>query len=427
MRFKKLKRVMLTAALVAPVLAMAGNHGLVFTDQSWRLPADGSLGDTSSIDVDPIDVDGDGDLDLFIAEGTAGPSGRPNRLLINDGAGRFADQSSARLPPAIDNSSRSAAGDVDGDGDLDIIVGNLGPEQLLINDGTGHFADGSARLPPPPPLFEGISAEAALVDVDGDGDLDVAVANENPFLPGALQGAQNRLYINDGTGGFTDQTATRLPAATDQTGGLVAGDLDGDGDLDLIFLNRGQDRVYLNDGAGVFVDATATRMPAVDDTTRSGALADFDGDGDLDLVVANSRGEAPRRYTNTGGYLAEVEFSRSTFAHETMTSVEAADLDGDGDLDLVFADAGGFLAGHGFVGGQSRLFRNDGHGRFTDRTARALPAALLPTTDLAVGDLDGDGDLDLALANSGGPEAILIQRGDGRHGDDDRDDDHDDD
>jgi len=402
-----------SVALLAPLVALAGGGGIKFTDAPDRVPADSSPPDTSSIDVDLIDVDADGDLDLFVAEGTAGPAGRPNRLLINDGAGAFTDESAARLPPLVSNSSRSDFGDVDGDGDLDLLVANLGPEELLLNDGHGVFVNASAQLPPPPSFLQGISAEGRLLDVDGDGDLDALIANENPFAPGELAGGQDRLYVNDGTGHFTDQTATRLPAINDQTGGFATGDIDGDGDADVIVLNRGQDRVFVNDGAGGFSDQTAARLPTTSDTSRAGALADLDDDGDLDLLVANSRGELPRRYTNDGaGVFTEVAFATTTdYPHETLTSVEVGDVDLDGDLDVVLGNAGAFLSGHGFTGGQSLLFRND-HGKLKDRTAHTLPALLLPSTDTALGDVDGDGDLDLVTGNSGAPERLALQKGD---------------
>ena len=121
------------------------------------------------------------------------------------------------------NSTKADFGDVDGDGDLDAIVANLGPEQLLINTGAGVFLDGSSQLPPPPPFLQDITADARLADVDGDGDLDILLSNENPFNPSPTGGGQNRLLINDGTGTFTDQTAARLPAANDQTGAILPG------------------------------------------------------------------------------------------------------------------------------------------------------------------------------------------------------------
>jgi hypothetical protein len=413
----------LAAALAVSMVGAGGaGHGrsFVYLEESFRLPADTSLPGTSSTDVDLIDVDADGDLDLFVAEGTDSPAPRPNRLMLNDGTGFFVDVSGSHLPAtAPANSTKADWGDVDGDGDVDAIVANLGPEQLLLNTGNGMFVDGSAQLPASPPLLQDITADARFADVDGDGDLDVLLANENPFDPRPLGGGQNRILINDGRGVFSDGTTARLPAATDQTGAMVPGDIDGDGDLDIVVLNRGQDVVLVNDGTGVFRDETAARFPATTDTSRGGGLADLDGDGDLDLVVANSRNEPVALYRNSGGRFVAASFGISPGEGETLTGLELVDLDGDGDLDVYLPNAGPFRAGHGFDGGFDRYAENNGHARFRERTGHYFAGVADPTTDAAFGDIDGDGDLDLVVGNSGenGAERIFI-RYDRGHGPD---------
>ena len=389
-----------------------------FVEETFRLPPDTTLPGTSTTDVDLVDVDADGDLDLFIAEGTDSPAPRPNRLLLNDGAGHFVDVSATSLPPAVANSTKADFGDVDGDGDLDAIVANLGPEQLLLNNGAGVFLDGSSQLPPPPSFFQDITADARLADVDGDGDLDILLSNENPFNPSPTGGGQNRLLINSGTGTFTDQTATRLPAANDQTGAILPGDIDDDGDLDLVVLNRGQDFVLVNNGAGVFANQTAARFPVTADTSRGGALADLDGDGDLDLAVANSRNEPIALYTNRAGVFQAKDFGAAPGIDETNTGLEVVDLDEDGDLDVYVPNAGAFTVGHGFGGGPDHYYRNNGKAKFTDRTTKHFPEVLDPTTDAAFGDIDGDGDLDLVVGNSGenGEERVFVRRVHGHGG-----------
>jgi hypothetical protein len=382
------------------------------------VPADMSLPGTSSTDVDLVDVDADGDLDLFVAEGTDSPAPRPNRLLLNDGSGVFGDVSATHLPPGPPaNSTKADFGDLDGDGDVDAIVANLGPEQLLLNDGSGRFVDGSGQLPPAPPLFEDITADARSADIDGDGDLDVLLSNENPFNPSPSGGAQNRVWINDGSATFTDETPTRLPAATDQTAVMLPGDIDGDEDLDVVVLNRGRDVVLVNDGDGAFTDETAARFPVTSDSSRGGGLADLDGDGDVDLVVGNSRNEPVAMYRNQGGFFGAAEFQIAPLPGETISGLELVDLDGDGDLDIYLPNAGPFIAGHGFDGGPDRYLRNNGRARFTDRSTNHFPTIIDPTTDAAFGDIDGDRDLDLVVGNSGdnGAERVLVQYANG-HG-----------
>ena len=138
----------IVAVLLCAMTTGAQGHGqnFFFVEETWRLPPDTTLPGTSSTDVDLVDVDDDGDLDLFIAEGTDSPAPRPNRLLLNDGSGVFIDFSATHLPPAVANSTKADFGDIDGDGDLDAIVANLGPEQLLVNNGIGVFMDGSASF-----------------------------------------------------------------------------------------------------------------------------------------------------------------------------------------------------------------------------------------------------------------------------------------
>jgi hypothetical protein len=201
------------------------------------------------------DLDGDGDLDLVVDCYQMGLPGQPNLLLSNDGAGRFHDATQARLPASFDNTRALALGDVDGDGDLDLITGNRGwvgvgqQNRLHLNDGTGTFTDATAgRMPVD---FDKTSS-VALGDVDGDGDPDLVIGNS---------WQQNRLYLNDGTGSFTDATAARMPMDSENTTSVALGDVDGDGDLDLVIGNGGQNRLYLNDGSGTFTDVTATRMP----------------------------------------------------------------------------------------------------------------------------------------------------------------------
>ena len=175
--------------------------------------------------------------------------------------------------------------------------GNEDRNRLLINDGTGRFTDHSERRIPLRATAEE-TREADFGDVDGDGDLDILFANVRAFVPDA--DPRNRLLINDGTGVFTDETQARLPADGDHSFDGDFLDIDGDGDQDIITGNtmlRGPAqpyRVYRNDGSGRFTEATAEVLPA--GTTGSGfdiEFADFDGDGRPDLFLA-SRGSADR-------------------------------------------------------------------------------------------------------------------------------------
>ena len=403
----------------------AFSSSTVFQDASSKLPPALPQG-TDSVDADFVDVDNDGDLDIFIAEGTAGFEGRANRLLLNDGRGNYTDVSASNLPfsPRPFNSTSADAADFDGDGDMDIVVANLGPTQLLLNNGSGVFTDASRTLlpPPPPNIIDDISTEIAFIDVDKDGDLDIFVTNEIPPIPGVGPGgSQNFLYILQ-NGFYTDESLARLPNVKNQSASFVFGDIDKDGDADLIVANVGVNALLLNDGNGFFSADIEGRIPTEVTTSRSIELGDLDRDGDLDLVIANSNQEQNQIFENQGaGFFVDITDITLPALGDTSSDVKLLDLNFDRRLDIIFANSIPNPAppgtGHPLAPAPNIVYINKTiktpygtRWRIKDASKRFLPATESISFDTEYGDANGDKLPDLLIANANdGTEELLLR------------------
>ena len=339
------------------------------------------------------DFDNDGDLDLLLAKEWA-----PNALLLNQlsETGEFVYvDASERMPTPTRDSEDIALADFDNDGDLDIVVVseddfvNEYYENRLDLGGELYFTE--AELP-----VTGKTNAVVTTDLDGDGAIDLLLGNDGP----------NFALINDGTGAFVDESSERLPGLEQTTQDLVVGDLDDDGDLDLVVANETENRILLDAGGGVFEVLEGALPPTEqNEETRNADLGDIDGDGDLDLVFANVAwvpGTSPvdRLLLNEGdghfalppedGGLADFEASGGF-----TLDADFGDLDADGDLDLVVTQ---------IPFSPYRALINDGGGNFSDHSAELLPPGSYGEgIEVEIVDLDGDGKLDLyfsALADS---------------------------
>jgi len=278
---------------------------------------------------------------------------------------------------------QAGLGDLDGDGDLDMVLANpmRNNAQVWLNDGDGGFVDAGQQLTQ---YGHGV----AVADFDDDGDMDAFIACHQFSLP-------SKVYLNDGTGTLTD-SGQDFEDASSSGVEVHTVDLNGDGHIDVhvsYYSQSGEpDRVYLNDGQAVFSDSG---LLLEEDTI---AWGDLDGDGDVDYF-GKHWGE---------GYVVQLNDGQGSFTTgwqmtdplATLGGVGLADFDADGDLDALL------LNGFRDTSSQpSRLFWNDGTGQFTD-SGRLFNETM--GADLALGDLDLDGDLDVVIANMDRPNEVWL-------------------
>jgi hypothetical protein len=393
-----MKAVWLGTAAMA--LALSAGAEPIYRDVSLtNLPVQATA--IRSMDAAAFDADADKDIDLAVAHEFG-----PNLLFLNDGKGAFTLAAPQRMPLTYKDHEEIAAGDFDGDGDIDLVFAceDDKAKVFYLNDGKANFSDASARFPQ-----DGVSNGVTAADLDKDGDLDLIFANAGP----------DYIWINDGKGNFADDSKARLPESATVSQDVKAGDVDGDGDLDLVFGNEDGNALFLNDGKGRFSDASANlpKRPTPEET-RKVALADVDGDKDLDIYFANvalTTGQPGKQFDRQDRVLindGKGRFSDETTARlpkddENGTHGALIDLDGDGDLDI--------LSSHLTSGGMPgeapwRTLLNDGKGKFSAPTAALLPSGATGNGfDHAQADFDGDGKLDLYLANRIGADVLLMR------------------
>jgi len=354
----------LTVAII--LFAVHEAKSVDFIDSGQR------LGNSAGVSAALGDLDGDGDLDAFV-----GNFASPNEIWLNDGDGVFSD--SGQHPGS--NAFSVALGDLDGDGDLDAFCANIGvalifgaPDTVYMNNGAGVFTDSGQRLGNLP------STSVALGDLDGDGDMDAFVTSFS---------GPNKVWLNNGAGVFLD-SGQSLVAGVGPGMSVALGDLDGDGDLDAFVGHDSSTgcRIWLNNGAGVLSDSGQSFGGS---DNFSIALGDLDGDGDLDAFAGKWRNQPNKVFINDGS--GSFSDSGQLLGSSNSTSAALWDLDQDGDLDAFIGNWSDTL------GQPNQVYLNNGSGVFTDS---GLSLGNASTKSVALGDLDGDGDLDAFCANDSG-------------------------
>jgi hypothetical protein len=322
----------------------------------------------------------------------------------------FNDVTASHLPQAPTLHSLDAAfGDVDLDGDLDIVIAVEGDvNRLYLNDGTGKFNWKKG-------VFRDIKTDSEhvrLTDFNNDNTLDAIFVAEDDQTP--------ELYLGNGDGTFKD-LSDELPAKSEGNG-LAVGDVNRDGFVDIIVGNsgtKGQNFLWLNNAKkpGTFLDVTSLNLPKINDATQDIKLADLDGDGDLDMLVGNEI--PPNRLLINNGKgvfterLSQLELLVPLHTRETVLF----DADGDGDQDILFANLTN-NGGEWDKDPQTRLLINNGKGIFSDQTSKRMPANKFSTYAANVIDFDGDGDKDILLSAikipGFSPDKVRAYRNNGR-------------
>ena len=350
-----------------------------------------------SMDAGIADLDQDGDLDILIAN-----EHKPNILLINNGKGKFTNESSSRIPQIDHDSEDIGMADFDLDGDLDIVVVSEDDKtnELYLNRGDGTFEDGGSRIP-----VTGTSNSVVVVDINNDGAPDILIGNNG----------QNNLLINNGKGYFKDETSARFGTFIDVTQDLTLGDIDNDGDEDILVANEDANRILINTGNGFFKDESIARLPyrTAPEETREVDVADIDGDGDLDMLYGNVQAfvegalRQNRLLLNDGkGFFSDITATHLPKDDNRCFGVAFLDIDGDGDADIMTGNTNGARFG-GIT--PFSVYLNDGNGKFSDATGTIVPDNVGGRGfDIDFMDFNGDGVNDLFLSNRGSQDLLLF-------------------
>ncbi len=389
------------------------------------------------------DGDGRPDLYL-VQSGPFPPDGSAaaaNRLLRNrgpDSGGKITFEDVTDRAGAGDRSYGQGvtAADVDGDGDLDLYLTNYGPDVLLENRGDGTFEDRTAAAG----LGDagGWSSSAALADVDGDGDLDLYVSRYVNYDPAhrhqcgragrpdycnviLFAGIRDLLYRQRADGSFEDVTSEAGLTSAGRGLGVVWTDLDGDRLPDLYVANDlDPNRLYRNLGVGAggqirlvdvsLISGAAFNREGKAEAGMGVAVGDLDGDGLPELAVTNFDVETNTLYRNLGELMFDDVSAAAGFALPSFNllgfGIALADFDGDGDLDAYLANGHVFEHPRRENTGHAQadlLLLNDGHGRFREQR---LPGEAKIGRGSALADYDGDGDPDIAVQNNRGPAEL---------------------
>ncbi|AMY08490.1 FG-GAP repeat [Luteitalea pratensis] len=447
--------VSMAAAPAPPFRDMAADVGLTFQHVTGAT-GDHFMPEIMGAGAALLDYDNDGDLDVYVIQGTAlDPGKQPlfpppvgfkpgNRLFRNllspTGTLHFVDVTESAGVGHIGYGMGAATGDYDNDGFLDLYVTNVGRNVLYHNNGDGTFADVTGKAGVDDARW---STSAAFLDYDSDGFLDLFVGNYVDFTvqgnkhchaptgepdyctPMAYTPVPSRLFHNTGTGTFVDVTeSSGIGSSYGPALGVLCADFNGDGRTDIFVANdTAANRLWLNQGAGTFREAALQSGVAYNADGRAKAgmgvtAEEVDDDGTLTLLVTNLTREGATLFRGNRKDLFEDVTSRNGLATPTFGftgfGTSWFDYDNDGRLDLFIANGAvtivESLRAQPYPYGQSNLlFHNEGPQRFSDVSNDAGPAfrRIDVGRGVAIGDIDNDGAVDVLVTNNNGAVRLL--------------------
>jgi len=360
-----------------------------------------SAPDLHALGSEFVDVDKDGDLDIALAVEYGA-----NRLYINDGQGHFSWKEGA-FGQASHDTEHVVGTDFNQDGHVDFIfiAEDDQTHQLFFGNSDGNFSDESDRIPA---MSEGNAL--AVGDLNGDNLPDIVVGNTG-------EKNQNFLWLNnpDQPGRFMDVTRDRLPQVQDNTQGIALADIDKDGHPDMVLGNETPpNTLYLNDGSGHFSDHSDRLDLVTPLETREVHVRDFTGNGHLDILFFNltsnnsgwDKNPRVRLLVNDGqGHFNDETSDRLPYNAFSVYAGIPVDLNRDGSLDILL----GPIQIPGFVPLQVRAYINDGSGYFRDETEDYIPEDTVGRGwGFEIGDLNGDGKNDILIGGWGTQARLLL-------------------
>ena len=351
----------------------------------------------NSTHVETIDYDGDGDIDIYVGNYDPVSSSYKYYLFKNDMA-MFKDVSKEVGIKHSGKETSAVFADYNNDGFLDLYIVKENGDILYHNAEKGVFKDvtGKAEIG-----SKTGGSKALFFDMDHDGDLDLFEARSN----------SNLVFRNNGDGTFLEQSKKMGLSGDEVNSSDVAfGDFDDDGDIDILVVNENASNIlYSNQRQGIFKDITENSGLKNNNGSSSVAVGDYNNDGFLDLFITSLNGENCELYRNQGNGSFEVlNNTKEMFA--SLMGIKAYDakffdFDNDGFLDIVIAGKSKEKEGRGIL-----LYHNEGNGKFTD-VSKLLPETPRYGSQISLFDYNDDGDLDILIAGLNG--GVFLLRNDG--------------